>query len=427
MPRHLNPRFHAYIAQSRRIRITTTLATLTLLITTAGAFALTTDQGAELRASLTRNISPARDAATSFLKSNFVLAREKIPRAVASISNISSQARTPTPSSVSGAQLAAGQISSDNFLQWLGTNIYRALCPLFTDCAQETESAPTRPQPPQLTQTDHDTNSINVKPTASYQPAELPPRDGTATNVAVSASPPKTSPPPTPAPKQTTNQPVIDRVVETIRTEPGVNISYVDERLSLLENSLLTRMDTQIDGIVRSMGFGGGGGSSGSVTSVNASGGTTGLSFSGGPITSSGTLTLSGTLAVGHGGTAIATAPSYGQTPRSAILRARTTLLQHPRSVSPQAEAQTSDKHSSLQVAPSPPPPRSASSSPHRQRSSAVHPSTARQRQTQHPRTFSRRMRISRARPARTFLQHSAASQPRSPTRSPRPRRPSRT
>ncbi len=42
---------------------------------------------------------------------------------------------------------------------------------------------------------------------------------------------------------------------------------------------------------------------SGSVTSVNASGGTTGLSFSGGPITTSGTLTLAGTLAVANGGT----------------------------------------------------------------------------------------------------------------------------
>lgn len=44
-------------------------------------------------------------------------------------------------------------------------------------------------------------------------------------------------------------------------------------------------------------------GTGGTVTSVNASGGTTGLTFSGGPITSSGTLTLSGTVAVGSGGT----------------------------------------------------------------------------------------------------------------------------
>jgi hypothetical protein len=42
---------------------------------------------------------------------------------------------------------------------------------------------------------------------------------------------------------------------------------------------------------------------SGTVTSVNASGGTTGMSFTGGPITSAGTLTLNGTLAVANGGT----------------------------------------------------------------------------------------------------------------------------
>jgi hypothetical protein len=41
----------------------------------------------------------------------------------------------------------------------------------------------------------------------------------------------------------------------------------------------------------------------GTVTSVNASGGTTGMTFSGGPITGSGTLTLSGTLAAANGGT----------------------------------------------------------------------------------------------------------------------------
>jgi len=41
----------------------------------------------------------------------------------------------------------------------------------------------------------------------------------------------------------------------------------------------------------------------GTVTSVDASGGTTGLTFTGGPITTSGTLTLSGTLAVSNGGT----------------------------------------------------------------------------------------------------------------------------
>jgi len=41
----------------------------------------------------------------------------------------------------------------------------------------------------------------------------------------------------------------------------------------------------------------------GTVTSVDASGGSTGLLFTGGPITTSGTLTLSGTLNVANGGT----------------------------------------------------------------------------------------------------------------------------
>jgi hypothetical protein len=46
---------------------------------------------------------------------------------------------------------------------------------------------------------------------------------------------------------------------------------------------------------------------SGTVTSVAASGGTTGLSFTGSPITTSGTLTLSGTLVVSNGGTGATT------------------------------------------------------------------------------------------------------------------------
>ena len=48
----------------------------------------------------------------------------------------------------------------------------------------------------------------------------------------------------------------------------------------------------------------------GTVTSVNASGGTTGMSFTGGPITSAGTLTLNGTLAVANGGTGAIDAPT---------------------------------------------------------------------------------------------------------------------
>jgi hypothetical protein len=49
---------------------------------------------------------------------------------------------------------------------------------------------------------------------------------------------------------------------------------------------------------------------SGNVSSVALSGGTTGLSVTGSPITTSGTITLGGTLAVANGGTGVATIPT---------------------------------------------------------------------------------------------------------------------
>jgi hypothetical protein len=58
--------------------------------------------------------------------------------------------------------------------------------------------------------------------------------------------------------------------------------------------------------VITSGGAGGGGGS-GTVTSVAVSGGTTGLTTSGGPITTSGTITLAGILAKANGGTGTAT------------------------------------------------------------------------------------------------------------------------
>lgn len=54
----------------------------------------------------------------------------------------------------------------------------------------------------------------------------------------------------------------------------------------------------------------GGGGGSGTVTSVQVSGGTTGLTYSGGPITTSGTITMAGTLAIANGGTGSSSAPA---------------------------------------------------------------------------------------------------------------------
>lgn len=52
----------------------------------------------------------------------------------------------------------------------------------------------------------------------------------------------------------------------------------------------------------------GGGGGSGTVTSIDVSGGTTGLTFSGGPITTAGVITMAGTLAIANGGTGQVTA-----------------------------------------------------------------------------------------------------------------------
>lgn len=60
----------------------------------------------------------------------------------------------------------------------------------------------------------------------------------------------------------------------------------------------------------------------GTVTSVNASGGTTGLAFTGGPITVSGTLTLGGTLATANGGTGLT-----GFTANTAIYATSTSAL----------------------------------------------------------------------------------------------------
>lgn len=55
------------------------------------------------------------------------------------------------------------------------------------------------------------------------------------------------------------------------------------------------------------------GAGTGTVTSVNVSGGSTGLTFTGGPIISNGTITMAGTLGVGFGGTGTTTAPTSGQ------------------------------------------------------------------------------------------------------------------
>lgn len=53
-------------------------------------------------------------------------------------------------------------------------------------------------------------------------------------------------------------------------------------------------------------------GGTGTVTSVDVSGGSTGLTFTGGPITGAGTITAAGTLGYGYGGTGNTVAPTAG-------------------------------------------------------------------------------------------------------------------
>lgn len=77
----------------------------------------------------------------------------------------------------------------------------------------------------------------------------------------------------------------------------------------------------------------GAGTGSGTVTSVNADGGTTGLSFSGGPVTGSGTLTLAGTLAVTNGGTGGTTQSTARSGLGATIVGANFFTLTNPSSV----------------------------------------------------------------------------------------------
>jgi hypothetical protein len=64
----------------------------------------------------------------------------------------------------------------------------------------------------------------------------------------------------------------------------------------------------------------------GTVTSVDGSGGTTGLTLTGGPITSSGTLTLGGTLAVANGGTGAVTLTGYVKGSGTSAMTASATI-----------------------------------------------------------------------------------------------------
>jgi hypothetical protein len=65
---------------------------------------------------------------------------------------------------------------------------------------------------------------------------------------------------------------------------------------------------------------------SGTVTSIDVSGGTTGLTTSGGPVTTSGTITLAGTLAVASGGTGANTLTGYVKGSGTSAMTANATI-----------------------------------------------------------------------------------------------------
>ena len=80
---------------------------------------------------------------------------------------------------------------------------------------------------------------------------------------------------------------IVATVQNELQTLPNADISSIQNQLNELQDTFGITPPTLL----------------GSVTSVDASGGSTGLTFTGGPITTSGTLTLGGTLAVAYGGT----------------------------------------------------------------------------------------------------------------------------
>lgn len=121
---------------------------------------------------------------------------------------------------------------------------------------------------------------------------------------------------------------ILPAAAQTKNVTKGVTTNLISEDLVIGSGRTLTiASGGTINAAVGSTvtGFGGGGGGSGTVTSVALSGGTTGLSFTGSPITTSGTITLGGTLAVANGGTGITSLGSgiatWWGTPSSANLR----------------------------------------------------------------------------------------------------------
>jgi hypothetical protein len=116
----------------------------------------------------------------------------------------------------------------------------------------------------------------------------------------------------------------IQSIVNGINNQPATEFNKTDELIKLTgvlnpvgnAGKAIVINGTE-DGVVLATGGGG------TVTSVDVSGGTTGLTTSGGPVTGSGTITLAGTLAVANGGTGTTTSTGTG----SVVLSTSPTLV----------------------------------------------------------------------------------------------------
>jgi len=84
----------------------------------------------------------------------------------------------------------------------------------------------------------------------------------------------------------------------------GSGVGTVPTTLASVNSNVgsFTNASITVDAKGRILAASNGAGSGGTVTSVSGSGGTTGLTLTGGPITNSGTLTLGGTLGIANGG-----------------------------------------------------------------------------------------------------------------------------
>jgi hypothetical protein len=88
------------------------------------------------------------------------------------------------------------------------------------------------------------------------------------------------------------------RTATPAATPSAGNLVYGELALNYADGTLFFKDSTNVVQLLASTEA-----ATGTVSSVQASGGTTGLTFTGGPITTSGTLTLGGTLGVANGGT----------------------------------------------------------------------------------------------------------------------------